>query len=424
MEQNIMIMHATRRWSVFYITFSLFVVLTGCDSNNPSQSSPPAMIFTPTLSSSTAAIGSFLGQKIYGDIQAKLVFTIVRSSDQSKKLCYIDFSEDTDTPTVHTIAAAHGAQLPVISPDGNWVVYATGRGSEAGSPINQRSSVYICRLSEDAQPVLVAADSACEPRFIQDTSSLIVVYPTMAPNCAWEGFGKTMAVSIDVSSGEAVVGEPEVLFEHGSYTGGCSWDQRYLCGGGGQIAMLDLKSGKDRPDTVSCFNQSCNASISSSRIYTNTMMHLTTSGSHESINNGKPWTQWQTIIVNDNKRNVLRGYMYPKKYPFPLDTDPQSLTAARWHHSEWSNHPYYATATLNADRYFTEDNKIYNTYYQERIYLINLKDSAYIEVLRLDTKEIRYSGIDGDNSGFHWPWLWVEVADQFKEEEGWLDNKN
>lgn len=370
------------------------------------------------MSSSTQEIHEFLksGQ---GSVNAKLVYVNYSNTDQTKELCYIDFSEEVDTPVVHKISAATDAHVPVISPDGNWVVYATGKGTEVGSPVSMRSSVYLCKIEENAVPVLVAADSACEPRFIQNTDTLTIIYSTLAPNYAWEGCGKTMKVKIDISGEPPVVDTPRVLFEHGSYTGGLSWDGIFLCSGGGDIVMLDLTSGNTRPDTVSYCKQSCNASISSSRKYTNCMMHVTMAGSHPLINGGKKWEMWQVILINNSKGDILKGYWYPTQYKFPLQTDPESLDKARWHHCEWSNHPYFATATLNADRYYKVGDEYVNTKYQERIYLANLKDSSYLEILRPDT--IKHSGIPDDNAGLHWPWLWVKIPDGFIEDSSWLD---
>jgi hypothetical protein len=100
-----------------------------------------------------------------------------------------------------------------------------------------------------------------------------------------------------------------------------------------------------------------------------------------------------------------------------METDPKSFTSATWHHPEWSNHPYFAAATVNAERYFKNNSGSYdNTSYQERIYLVNFKDSLYIEVLRPDTIAYNVKA----TSGFYWPWLWVEVGAGFAEDQNWL----
>lgn len=379
--------------------------------------------FATTMTSNTQEIHDFLIAGS-GSASSKMVYINLDNSDNTKELCYIDFSEEIVTPVVHIIKDAKDARLPVISPDGNWVVYATGQGAEAGSPVGMRSSVYICKIATNATPVQIKADSACEPRFMQSDNELVVIYTTLAPNFAWESVGQTMKVEIDVSSGIPVPGTPTPLFSKGSYTGGLSRDSTFLCGGGGEIVMLDISSGKDRPDTISTFSQSCNASISSSNIFTNTMMYLTMSGSDPLVNNNTKWETWQVILINSNKiedgkGTVLKGFWYPTTYKYPLETTPDSsLSKTRWHHCEWSNHPYFAVATLNADRYFKNGDEWVNTKYQERLYLINLKDSAYIEILRPNV--IKYNNIPDDNSGLHWPWLWVGIPENFIEDDKWL----
>lgn len=385
--------------------------------------------FPTAMSSSTSEIRNFLitGQ---GTENAKLVFVNQSLHANQRVLCYIDFSEINDTPKVHTMPqTVSDAHVPVISADGKWVTYATGEGTEAGSPVSRRSSVYICRLKDtNALPVLVAKDSACEPRFIQNIQNpdtVTLIYATLAPNYAWEGFGKTMKATICVVSDTPAVIRKEIFFDYGSYTGGLSWDNRYLCGGGGTVAILDLQSGKKRPDTITTFAQACNASISSSMQFTNTMMYLTMSVSGTippHINNGKPWGTWEVILINNALKRTLKGYTRPDSasFKFPIETNPPSFTKAKWHHCEWSNHPYFAAATINAERYFSFNGEWVNTYYQERIYLINLKDSSYLEVMRLKT--IAYDSVPDDNSGLHWPYLWVRKPANFTESTQWMDS--
>ncbi len=371
----------------------------------------------PIMSSSTSEIHNFLNNG-QGSANAKLVFSNLSYKENTVQLCYINFALEIDTPVVYTLDSAQDAKVPVISPDGKWVVFARGNGVEAGSPVAKRSSIYLCKLEQDAIPIPLVSDSACEPRFLQQADQLTVIYATLAPNFAWEGIGKTMKITIDTTVEPPAIGTPEVLFEHGGYTGGLSWDGKYLCTGGGNVVMIDLTSGATKPDTVSPFAQSCNASISSSHYYTNTMIYLTTIASHPLVNGGKPWGKWQVILINNSDGELMNGYSYPTTYTFPIETNPESFSKARWHHSEWSNHPYFAAATLNADRYFEIGGEYVNTRYQERLYLLNLKDSSYIEVLHPEA--ISYNDIPDDESGFHWPWLWVEITDNFKEDSTWL----
>lgn len=390
----------------------------GCDDGVQSRSSGKR-VFSPVFSSSPARVMDFLAEG-GGGTRAKLVY--VDRTGEPDRLAFVDFSDPAGT--VKVIAAAARPAVPVISPDGGWVVYASGEGAEAGSPVSARSSVYLVRLAEDAVPILVAADSACEPRFVQDVGTgsgkFSIIYSTLAPNLAWEGFGKTMQVDVDLAGASPSVGAPRVLVDHGSYTGGLSWDGRYLTGGGGHVAMLDRQGDKGRPDTLSYdMIQSCNASISSSRVFTDHVMYLNTEGSSDRIEGGAPWGEWQAILVSDHAGNLVRGYSIPKAFGHPLETAPEkSLTKWKWHHNEWSNHPHFAAATVNAERYFKAGDAYANTLYQERIYAINLRDSTYLEIIRPD--RIAFGGKNVDVSGFYWPWLWVEVPEGFAESGDWL----
>ena len=124
-------------------------------------------------------------------------------------------------------------------------------------------------------------------------------------------------------------------------------------------------------------------------------MYLTTVGSHPNVNGGQMWQSWQVILINNNQKEVIKGYTYPTQFKIPLDTSNSTFRKAMWHHCEWSNHPYFAAATLNIRRTWEGTNA---TEYQEQIYLINLKDY----------------------SGYHWPWLWVEKPSGFQEDPNWL----
>lgn len=388
-----------------------------CD-NSVTEPAPAKRTFTPVFSANAARVRDFLAAG-GGGTRAKLVYI-----DKTRKpgdLCFIDFSETADPPVIHVIAAAVAPEVPVISPDGQWAVYASGTGTEAGSPPGTHSSVYLVKLEEGAKPALIAADSACEPRFVQNPAGkLTVLYTTQAPDLGWEGHGRTMQVEVDVSGAAPVPGTPAPLWDKGSFTGGLSWDGRYLCGGGAHVAMLDLQGEKSAPDTLSFkMIQSCNASISSSRVRTNTMMYLNTEGADPSINGGKKWGEWQTILIGDSGRHLLKAFTYPAAFEHPVETTPASVSNVKWHHCEWSNHPHFATATLNVERYFKSASGYDNTALQERIYLLNLKDSSYLEVLRPDT--VKSSGGAYDVSGFYWPWLWVEVPAGFAEDAAWLD---
>lgn len=405
----------------------LAMLAAGCDkpTGSAALAEQASAAFKPVFSSDPEKVGAFFAAGQGG--RSKLAF-IDRTGDTGT-LCYVDFSA-AGAPMIRRIAAAGDARVPVISPDGSWIVYASGPGAEAGSPLSARSSAYLVRMEEGAVPMLLAKDSACEPRFAQQAGAgkLAVVYSTLAPNLGWEGFGSTLKLTLDVSGEVPVKVAVETLAAGGSYTGGLSFDGRYAFGGGGHVARLDLRTPGAQPETLSHnLVQACNASVSSSRIFTNALMYLNFPRDMDPlIDGGKAWDDWQAILIggggDGSPRQLLKGFIAPREFAQNPETSPPSLSGVKWHHNEWSNHPYFATATLNVDRYFPDrkdgkDGKRFvNTNLQERIYFINLKDSTYLEAMRPDT--IAFAG--RSSGGFFWPFLWVEIPAGFQEQADWL----
>jgi len=405
------------------------------------------------MSTTNAEVREFLGTD-----NAKLVYVNILA--RQKALHYVDFSEGDGEPVIHRIPGVNNhPAVPVVSPDGNWVVYASGPGvsfddGEAGTSVSTSTHIYICRLAEDAEPVLLTSENACEPRFLWEAESLTVVYPTHAPNCAWEGVGKTMLVTVDTSGGVAVPGTPRVLFEHGSYTGGLSNNGRFLCGGGRHAAMLDLQSNRTRPDTVTdqYSGQACNVSITSSSTRQDVLMCLDFAPADSThippnVNNGQRWDTWQLIWLMDSHGDWVRWYKYPTAPEFAysyVDTNNDSsskhgyetVRKVKWHHPEWSNHPYFAVATINVDRSYRYSDwdgwpmlnatiaKWENTGHQERIALVNLKSGEYHEVMRRKgpfyLRSLAHLDSLKQTNGLYWPTLWVDIPDTFVEDSEWL----
>jgi hypothetical protein len=255
-------------------------------------------------------------------------------------------------------------------------------------------------------------------------STLSIVYTTLAPNLAWNGIGKTMRIDVDIGKSPPAIIRKSVVWDKGSYAGGVSYDERYLCAGGGRTAMLDLIT-LTQIDSVDVFRQACNASISSSRLFTNTVMYLTGGGQHPDVNNNQPFKTWEIIFIGNFYRKIAAWHKCPDTaaFTFPLETKIPSYYSHRWHHPEWSNHPYFAAAAIAVSRYFTEDtNSFVNTAYQERILLIKLnKPAAFLEILRI--KDIAYSHRNNDDSGYYWPWLWVGIPPGFIEDPLWLESR-
>ncbi len=368
-----------------------------------------------------------------------------------KKLHYIDFSEGDGDPVVHRIPAAALPTAPILSPDGRWVVFASAEGTrgEHLSPVAQRSSVYICKLEEGAEPVLLVSDSAYEPRFLYDGTpgkaegKLTIVYPTLAPSGSWAGVGRTMLLDIDTTGGAVTKGTPRVLFEHGGYAGGLSTDGRYLCTGGDWAVMMDLQSNATMPDTVGhpYSGQNCNPSITSSTVRPDVMLYLDFGGFGDTppyVNDGNGWLKWEMIQMSASNGDWVRWYKYPTDpvhtYDYYDSTEGHvkssssrgwnTFVGARWHHEEWSNHPYYAASAVQVDRSYRleswGDNALWRTTsHQERLYLINLHSGAYLEVLRRKNMEFN-PDIDLMAAGLHWPTLWVDIPEDFQEQSDWL----
>jgi hypothetical protein len=361
-----------------------------------------------------------------GSSNAKLVF-VNSTNGINGQLCYCDFAEAVDTPSIHKITAVTNAKVPVISPDGQWVVYAAGEGGEAGSGKAQRSSVYICKIAENASPVLVKADSAYEPRFMQNASTGkdTIIYSTLLPDFAWQDNScKTMKVGVTFGNGAPSIGTPQPLWNNGGYSGGQSWNKQYLCGGGGSVAMLDC-AGNGVPDTITSYHQACNVSVSSSRRFCDRAMYLTTGDHDGRIKPDSTWRQWQVIFISDISQKVCRYYRVPTTFnvdPQTADTTIRKPSSAFcWHHPEWSNHPYFAAATLNVQRNYRAGSLWNGTSYQERLYLLNLRDSSYQEIVRPQPQVFVYDTARyGISAGFYWPWLWVQAPDGFDEDSLWL----
>ena len=148
------------------------LALLAAACTEPDNKDPgPTSLFNPVFSASSDAIRNFLAQG-QGGPKAKLIY--VDRTRATAKLSFVDFSEPGQNPVIHVIAAATNPSVPVISPDGGWAVYGSGDGCEAGSTLQQRCSVYLVALSEVATPLLLAKDSACEPRFQQNRSGGLV----------------------------------------------------------------------------------------------------------------------------------------------------------------------------------------------------------------------------------------------------------
>ncbi|MFC1584190.1 hypothetical protein ACFL5V_01440 [Fibrobacterota bacterium] len=365
-----------------------------------------------------AATGEEVRQFL-GVSAAKLVF------EEGGSLFFVDFS--SDAPEIQKINNADGAVVPCISPDGNWVTYAKGVTSEGEGG---NGSVWICELSPDAVPIQVAAPGF-EPRFVQDAAELTVIYVTEGGSNLQYGIGKT--VKRTVTNG---VPGPEVdVFTGGGYVGGLSWDNQYLSTGFQEGWMANVTTSvpvqvhelsfqaQDTAFSDSMISiQVCNSSISSSRIYTNTMMYIdfgfkNSSYSHGTLSGGQNWDIHEFIFISDYDK---KGYKFLKPPPLPTGTNPGDVITYLWDDPEWSNHPYFAVTNLTLDRIFQEGGSWEHNIRNEQMYLMDLKNSGQTDVAALKVVEITETPSLSARTNLQWPWLWVEVPAGFVEEPGWM----
>ncbi len=376
-------------------------------------------------------------QSFFGTDKAKMVYTNrSKGLSGSNTIEYVDFSEENPAPKrLENVPAGF---LPVVSPDGRWVVYTDTYDGEAGGAQDATSSIFICELTPNAQPVKLVDSTGHEPRFVYNTQALgaeydqtklMVVYPTKSPDQAWEGIGETRIIEVDTAGGTPVPGTIRTLHAGGSHTGGLSYDGNYLCGGGGLAAMTNLTTGMTKtvgpigyPGDNRFSGQACNASISSDEENTDHLMFLDfgSAGSQfTGVNGGLPWDQWQIIFIGDMAGNLISHYTVPRDdpdHPFEIPDSSQAEGIyfqpgwTRWHHPEWSNHPAFAAATVNIRRLWgfnCNGGMICSSEKQERIYFINLNTGSYLNVIGPAASELEWDKTEAFD-GLFWPYLWVD----------------
>jgi hypothetical protein len=181
--------------------------------------------------------------------------------------------------------------------------------------------------------------------------------------------------------------------------------------------------------------QACNPSISSSRSQrTNAMMYLDFGSRliNDLVNGGNTWSTWQVVFICNFEGRILWSYRCPPTDPvFPYTEGVMTQDMARdtvfdashtrWHHPEWSNHPYFAASAIELRRIWGQDNatppNYRETVRQERICIIDIKNSKTLGILRAGPEELVYTE---STSGLCFPWLWVEVSPSFVEDSLYL----
>ncbi len=358
------------------------------------------------LTSSAVDIFSFTGAD-----SAKLVFV------NSGNLYLVDYT--IATPAIQKFTNISGAVCPSISPDGKWVTYMTGVGSDR---TNGPAVSWIMPCSIDAVPTKVDTP-AFIPRFYAKDDSLFIVYTTVGgDNLYLNSSCKTMKKFIS-PAGTPASSATEITT--GGYWGGLSTDGRYLASGATLAYLKDLSTGDtsrlhvlhekvrstDR-DTI-IRPQVCNTSISQSNRYTDAVLYLDFGNSIRATLPGiGTWGFHQNAFLSRKDGSVYRVFGTPEK---TIGSTDGSVAKYEWDCTEWSNHPYFGVAVTNITRRWMDGESWSRADKREEIYIINLKDSAYLSLIKT-TDTTRNTQVD-----LNYPALWLNIPQNFTETT-WLDN--
>jgi hypothetical protein len=363
-------------------------------------------------------------------VNVKLVFACRGS------LHFVDFAEDP--PQIHRINGVDSAFYPVISSDGKWITYQTDNNFEGPSLSPTPGKVWMRELAASGTPVKVA-DTGYVPRFIQNTpsDSPEIIYSTSlsCPGGACFSSGKTVKRRLSNKSPQAA----QTVFENGSYFGGLSWDNRFLCTGwpsGPNVFLLDLQNVSAGPRPVHSMRVKkaatnadtfvaiggCNISRSASAIFTDNVLYYDFS-SNAIANAGcvhpllGEWGEHAKLFISRYDGEDLKVFDMPADRPVVSSDIAEGKGEAierRWSCPEWSNHPYYAVAGLLISRLFDRNGNWEHTENNEVLYAISLKDSAFIRLV--ESTDTSFTSTVSLSS----PFLWVEKPHEFQEDSVWL----
>jgi len=343
-------------------------------------------------------------QAFFGTRNVKVIF-----SESDKGLYLIDFSSDEEPSAVQTNAHSD-AKLPVLSPDGAWSAYANNTTGEFSGSI---SSSWLIELPSGT-PIIIS-DTASVPRFVKNNSVPTVVYATCSKNSydyeayTWQSCGEMITAAYNGGSFIR-----DTLYKNGSFLGGLSYDEAYFAHAEARVFAFLFNIHSDTTGDIlplHCLEgkslQACNSSISSSQIFTDAVMYFDfgTGGAPEEL--GSAWRQHERIFISRSDGNIYRQYEKPE---ITMDS---SVRSWEWNYPEWSNHPYFAIASVLVQRGYTENGSTDRRYRNEYLYAINLKDSTYIELAKSQDT------LSDGNTSMRWPALWVENTG-LSEDPTWL----
>jgi hypothetical protein len=411
--------HPFRRFSV-YIPLKSFFLLMGC-------------IVIHTHGQINAKISPTAKESITAQCLTSNVKVVFIYKDT---MCFVDFSENS--PQIHKMNNVTSAYFPVISSDGKWITYQTGVEAEGFSASTKVATAWIRELAINGTPVKIA-DTAYVPRFVQNTpvDSPEIIYSTSVacPNNICYNNGRTLKKKIVQKFPQSA----QVVYEKGSYYGGLSWEGRFLITGwpgGPNVFMFDLQDTLSAPHAVHTMRVkknitnvdtfvaigACNISRSASSVFTNTTLYydfssmaIKSAGCYHPLLGS--WATHEKLFISRYDGEDLKVFDTPADRPLVSIADAQGTGEAvgkEWYNPEWSNHPYYAAASLLIDRLYNVNSSWENTYNCESVYLVDLKDSSYIKLI--ESTDSSYTS----KTNFSYPFLWVEKSSNFQEDTTWL----
>ncbi len=250
------------RWS-FYAIHPLSNSYIKIIDSRLNETSTPHLWVEPGISSlshhvpidTSYDINGFLNKdaiaSFFGTSKVKIAYSIRENGYLS--IYYIDYSSEVITP-IKLPAPAGGLQYnyesPLISPDGNWIVF------NAYQTTTQYKS-YIQKLSHQSKPVLLK-DGACDPHWwvSPSTGQLYIVYAEIdgdynitsdladQKHLASGASGSTSMLKAHLNpklpSALAVELDPPVTILHLPLKGGLSPDGHFLCTGYTYAYIVEL----------------------------------------------------------------------------------------------------------------------------------------------------------------------------------------
>jgi len=133
------------------------------------------------------------------------------------------------------------------------------------------------------------------------------------------------------------------------------------------------------------------------------------------------WGTHDYLFISRYDGKILKTIAVPPEVPVVTDiVGKGEITHTEWEHPEWSNHPYFAAASILVRRTWHKDNRPGQTMKwqhrsrNERIFGINLKEKSFTELIA--SNDSSFAAV----VNFLHPWLWVEKETNFAEDVCWL----